>query len=220
MVGHDKVQRILEILRIATKVMVKPASQEIVSRYGRDPFLVLISCLLSLRTRDTVSLPASLRLFEHARKPEEILALSLAQIEKLIFPCGFYHQKARTLHRVSYDIIHVFSGEVPNTREQLMLLPGVGPKTANLVLVEGFGIPALIVDTHVHRISNRLGVIQTKTPEETEQALMRVIPKENWIEWSHMLVMWGQNICVPISPFCSRCPLFDICERKGVTRRR
>lgn len=217
---RNRVLKILGILRTATKSMNKPASQEIVSRFGRDPFLVLVSCILSLRTRDTISFPASCRLFEHAKTPAALLDLSTATIEKLIYPSGFYHQKARTLHIISHDIIMRFNGVVPHTKEELMSLHGVGPKTANLVLAEGFGIPALVVDTHVHRISNRLGIIQTKTPEETEQALMDIIPKEHWIEWSHFLVIWGQNICVPISPFCSICPLLPLCERRGVIKSR
>lgn len=216
----DRVQSILKVLRTTTKTMVKPASQEIVSRFGRDPYLILISCILSLRTKDTVSLPASLRLFEHAHTAQKMLTLPLGVIERLIFPCGFYRQKAKTIHRISYLLLEEFGGKVPQTQKELRTLHGVGPKTANLVLAEGFGIPALIVDTHVHRISNRLGIIDTKTPEETEKALSLVIPQENWIEWCHLLVTWGQNICVPISPFCSKCPVFAFCERKGVIRSR
>ena len=217
---HERIQHIMAILRVATKDMAKPASQEIVSRFGRDPYLVLISCILSLRTRDTVSLPASLRLFEHAQTPQQMLKLSLETIKRLIFPCGFYRNKAQTLHRISHELIIHFGGVVPNNREKLLSLHGVGPKTANLVLAEGFEIPALIVDTHVHRISNRLGIITTKTPEETEKALQQIIPKKDWIDWCHYLVMWGQNICVPISPFCSKCPLLPVCERRGVIRSR
>ena len=217
---HARVAQIVAILRVATRSMAKPASQEIVSRFGRDSFLVLVSCILSLRTKDTVSLPASLRLFEHACTPEQLLALSHKQIEKLIFPTGFYRKKARTLHTLSQDILDRFGGVVPCTREELMSFKGVGLKTANLVLAEAFGIPALCVDTHVHRISNRLGLVDTKTPQETEKALQKVLPQKYWIEWNRLLVMWGQNICVPTSPFCSRCPIIDVCDRAGVVRSR
>lgn len=211
---------VIESLRVATRGMIVPASQEIVSRFGRDTFLVLVSCLLSLRTRDTVSLPASCRLFEKAKTPEAILALPLSTIETLIYPVGFYKRKALLLHSVSRDLLTRFYGIVPNTKEKLLSIKGVGLKTANLVLAEGFGIPALCVDTHVHRISNRLGLVITKTPEQTEAALREIIPQEYWIEWSRLLVMWGQNICVPLSPWCSRCPIFPVCQRKGVIRSR
>jgi endonuclease III len=211
---------VIEGLRVATRGMIVPASQEIVSRFGRDTFLVLISCLLSLRTRDTVSLPASCRLFEKAKTPESMLALPLSTIEALIYPVGFYKRKALLLHSVSQDLLTRFGGVVPSTKEELLSIKGIGLKTANLVLSEGFGIPALCVDTHVHRISNRLGIVTTKTPEETEAALREIIPQEYWIEWSRLLVMWGQNICVPLSPWCSRCPIAPLCQRKGVVHSR
>ena len=212
--------KIIHILEQATKQMIEPASSSIVKQYGQDPFLVLISCLLSLRTKDTTSLPASIRLFEYARTPQQLLTIPIAQIEKLIYPVGFYKRKARGLHYVSADLIKRFNGQVPNTAEQLMSIKGIGPKTANLVLGEGFGIPAICVDVHVHRISNRLGLVATDTVEQTEQALKEILPPEYWILYNHLLVKWGQNICVPISPFCSKCPLSDICPKVGVTRRR
>lgn len=212
--------RVISVLRKATKNMVEPASLSIKKQFGQDPFLMLISCLLSLRTKDTVSLPASIRLFQVAKTPEDILKIPLSQIEKLIYPCGFYRRKAQSLHTVSRDILTRFKGKVPHTSEELTSIKGVGIKTANLVLGEGFGIPALCVDTHVHRISNRLGFVATKTPEETEQKLKELLPPEYWIEYNRLLVMWGQNICVPISPFCSKCPIADLCPRVGVSRRR
>lgn len=214
------VEKVIEQLRRATYGMVPPASQTIVSRFGRDPFLVLISCILSLRTKDTVSLQASLRLLERAKTPREMLELPTAEIEKLIYPVGFYRRKAITIHKISLQILEKFSGIVPNSLEKLLTLPGVGLKTANLVLAEGFEIPALCVDTHVHRISNRLGLVKTKSPEETEKALRAVLPKKYWIEWSRLLVMHGQNTCVPISPKCSTCPVRGECKRVGVTRSR
>ena len=212
--------KIIHILEQATKSMIEPAASSIVKQYGRNPFLVLISCLLSLRTKDTVSLPASIRLFEYARTPEQLLVLPIVQIEKIIYPTGFYKRKARGLHFVSDQLIKRFNGKVPNTFEELISIKGVGPKTANLVLAEGFGIPAICVDTHVHRISNRLGLVSTKTPEQTEAALKELLPQEYWSTYNTLLVTWGQNICVPISPFCSKCPLFDLCPKAGVTKRR
>lgn len=212
--------RIMAILRTATKGMADPASKTIVETYGRDPYLVLISCLLSLRTKDTVSLPASIRLFALAKTPQEMLALPLPAIEKAIYPCGFYRNKAANLHSISQELLDRFAGKVPDTAQELMSLKGVGLKTANLVLSEGFGIPALCVDVHVHRISNRLGLVKTTTPEETEAELRRILPSELWIDYTRLLVMWGQNLCVPVSPFCSKCPVFNECMRVGVDKKR
>lgn len=212
--------QIVELLRVATKGMVKPAAVSIVAQYGQDPFLILVSCILSLRTRDTVSLPASQRLFTHALTPRELLNLPLSTLEKIIYPVGFYRQKAKQLKDISLTLIEKFNGIVPSTHAELLTLKGVGPKTANLVLAEGFNIPAICVDTHVHRISNRLGLVKTKTPEETEIELKKILPQEYWREYNRLLVMWGQNVCVPISPFCSTCPLYDLCERRGVTKSR
>jgi endonuclease-3 len=149
-----------------------------------------------------------------------MLKIPVKTIEKLIFPTGFYRRKAQQLHDISQELIDRFGGKVPGTFEKLISLKGVGHKTANLVLGVGFGIPAICVDVHVHRISNRLGIIKTKTVEETEEALKAVVPKKYWIEWNHLLVQWGQNICVPISPLCSQCVIYDLCERVGVKKRR
>lgn len=192
----------------------------IVQKFGQDPFLVLISCLLSLRTRDTDTLPASLRLFSQAVTPDELLTLSVPEIEKLIYPVGFYHRKALLLHAVSEALIQRFNGKVPNNLADLMSIGGIGLKTANLVLAEGFGIPAICVDVHAHRIFNRLGLVQTSTPEETEKALRELLPVDYWIRFNRLLVVWGQNICVPISPKCSECAIYDLCERVGVTKHR
>ena len=212
--------KIIKILRKATQGMTPPAAVEIVQTYGKDPYLILISCLLSLRTRDTTSVAASHRLFKLAKTPEEMLKLPVPSIEKAIYPTGFYHRKAALLHTVSQDLIDRFDGKVPDSYQKLQSIKGVGGKTANLVLGVAFDIPAICVDTHVHRISNRLGIINTKTIEQTEQALKKIIPKQYWVEWNHLLVVWGQNICVPISPLCSKCAIYDLCERKGVIKHR
>jgi endonuclease-3 len=216
----DRALKTIELLHAATKGFTPPASVTIISKYGRDPFLVLISCLLSLRTKDSTSLPASCRLFALAKTPQEVLSTSAAVIESTIYPVGFYRQKTKQIHALCKLLINQFNGLVPNTQKDLLSLPGVGPKTANLVLSEGFEIPALCVDTHVHRISNRLGLVQTKTPEETEQALTKLLPPELWSEYTRLIVMWGQNVCVPISPHCSTCPLLPICPQVGVAKRR
>lgn len=211
---------IIKILRQATQGMEKTASARIIERYGRDPFLILISCLLSLRTRDTVTYPASCALFEVAATPQEIVSLPLARLESLIHTVGFYKNKARTLKNVSKTLIERFGGHVPRTMEELVSITGIGPKTANLVLSDAFGIPAICVDTHVHRISNRLGLVKTKTPEETQKALEKLLPKRYWSEFGPLLVRWGQNICVPISPKCSQCAIAPLCPRVGVTNSR
>ena len=220
---QDRKKRAIEIihtLRQATKGMVEPAVTQIIAEYGRDPFLVLISCLLSLRTRDTVSLPASRRLFTVAKSPQEILNIPLERLEKIIYPVAFYRKRAQQLHGVCKDLIERFDAKVPSSEEDLLSFKGVGRKTMNLVRGEGFGIPAICVDTHVHRISNRFGLVATKTPEETEMALRKLLPQKYWIEYNRLLVMWGQNIRVPILPFCSRCAIAHLCQKVGVKKSR
>jgi endonuclease III len=211
---------IVELLRKATAGMTPPASTSIVDEYGRNPFLILISCLLSLRTKDTVSLPASRRIFEKARTPQALAQITPSVIEKIIYPVGFYRTKAKLLPNISKELLERFDGHVPQTEQELLSLKGVGRKTANLVLAEGFGIPAICVDTHVHRIANRLGIVRTTTPEKTEFALKELLPSEYWREINQLLVMWGQNICVPISPFCSQCALVNVCPKIGISQSR
>ncbi len=200
--------------------MVQPAVTQIIDEWGQDPFLILVSCLLSLRTKDTVSLPASKRLFQFAKTPKQIIQLPISTIEQIIYPVGFYRKKSKLLHEISNDILERFSGKVPDTQEALLSLKGIGRKTMNLVLGEGFGVPAICVDTHVHRISNRLGLVKTKTPHETEEALKQLLPKKYWIEYNRLMVMWGQNICAPIAPFVSKCALAHLCPKIGVKRMR
>lgn len=216
----ERAIRIIQILRKATTGMEQPASVNIVKQYGQDPYLVLISCLLSLRTKDTVSFPASQRLFEYAKTPEQMLKLPIKTIEKLIYPTGFYHRKALLLQHVSMDLLERFKGKVPKTEQELLSIKGIGRKTANLVLGVAFDIPAICVDTHVHRISNRLGLVKTKTTDETEAELKKLLPSQYWTEYNHLLVIWGQNICVPLSPKCSQCAIFKLCPRVGVIRSR
>ncbi|MCA9395094.1 MAG: endonuclease III [Candidatus Omnitrophica bacterium] len=192
-------------------------SVTLVGKRWKSPFLVLISCIMSLRTKDETTLPASERLFALAETPQKMITLTPRQIEKAIFPVGFYKTKARTILGICRDIIEKFDGKVPDDIDILMQMKGVGRKTANLVLTEGFGIPAMCVDTHVHRISNRFGYIATKTPEESEMALRKKLPKKHWIDYNALLVTWGQNVCKPISPLCSTCSVNKLCARTGVT---
>ena len=189
-----------------------------VERRTRDPFQVLLATMLSTRTQDATTAAAAERLFRRARTPDEILRLSRREIERLIYPVGMYPTKAKWVRKIARSLLKQRGGEVPRTREELLALPGVGRKVANLVLGLSFGVPAICVDTHVHRISNRLGLVRTKTPEETERSLEQVLPKTLWISWNELLVTWGQNVCVPVSPFCSRCVLKtrNLCPRIGV----
>ncbi len=195
-------------------------SVTLVGKKWKDPFLVLISCILSLRTKDETTLPASERLFRVAVTPQDMLRLSHSEIEKLIYPVGFYRTKARVILGICRDVLEKFSGRVPNDINTLLTMKGVGRKTANLVLTEGFGLPGICVDTHVHRISNRLGYVRTKAPYDTEMMLRKKLPPKYWIDYNAILVTWGQNICKPISPLCSRCGIRSFCPRKGVGKSR
>ena len=185
-----------------------------------DPFCVLISTLLSLRTKDDVTLKASVRLLNAADTPEKMLTLSQEEIEKLIFPVGFYHTKAQRILEVSRVLQDKYNGKVPDRLDLLLALPGVGIKTANLTLNLGFGIDAICVDCHVHQISNRMGWISTKTPEESEKVLQTVMPRKYWIPLNELLVSYGQEICTSLSPKCSMCPLSSECPKVGVTKSR
>ncbi|MDR1893920.1 MAG: endonuclease III [Spirochaetales bacterium] len=195
-----------------TEVLGKPQDS--------SAFRILVSTMISLRTKDEVTLPASLRLFARASGPEEMAGLTEDEIAKLIFPAGFYRTKAANILKASQILLARHGGQVPPRREDLLALPGVGPKTASLVLSLAFGIPAICVDTHVHRVSNRLGWINTKTPPDSEAALMEILPQEHWISLNERLIFFGQQICTPLSPHCSRCPLGPDCPRIGVGRSR
>jgi endonuclease III len=203
----------------AVRESVRPTTLAKVER-RRDAFRLLVACVISLRTKDEVTAQASARLFAVAATPRTLAKLPERRIAKLIFPAGFYNTKATQIREIARRIAREQSGRVPADREALLALPGVGRKTANLVLGLGFGIPAICVDTHVHRISNRLGLVRTRNPEETEHALEKVLPERLWIEINDLLVTFGQNICHPTSPRCSICPLAARCPRIGVGRHR
>lgn len=198
---------------------VLPSVSEI-ARAKHDPFRILISTVLSLRTKDAVTLQASGRLFALADTPEKMSELSVEDVENAIYPAGFYRTKARRILEISEILLTCYAGKVPASQKALLALPGVGIKTANLTLNLGFGIEAVCVDTHVHRIANRLGWIQTKTPEESERALSALLPRKYWIPLNEMLVAYGQRICTPVSPYCSRCPVSEVCPKTGVTKSR
>ena len=208
--------RRLEEFRSSCRVTTLVAEQE----SSRSPYRLLVACVISLRTKDEVTSAASRRLFALADNVDLLADLEKDRIARAIYPAGFYNTKARQLRQIAAILRDDFGGEVPATEADLLALPGVGRKTANLVLGLGFGKPAICVDTHVHRISNRLGLVRTKTPEQTERALTGVLPRDLWIPINDLLVTFGQNRCHPISPRCASCVLADLCPRIGVTRSR
>lgn len=210
------ISTIISVLRDAYTDWREPIVTEL-ARTKRDPYKVLISTIISLRTKDEVTREASLRLYERAETPRDMVTIPETEIAELIYPAGFYRNKAGTILDVSQALIDRYDGAVPDTLDELLSLKGVGRKTANLVLTRGFGLPGICVDTHVHRISNRLGYVTTKNPTETEYALREKLPREHWIEYNDLLVAFGQHVCKPISPLCSSCPVHDHCARVGVT---
>lgn len=185
-----------------------------------DPFQTLVSCILSLRTRDKVTDVASERLFALANSPQAMLALAVEEIEKAIYPAAFYRNKAKTLGKLCRDIIDRFDGKVPDSLDELLELQGVGRKTANLTLTLGHGKMGICVDTHVHRICNRWGYVAADSADATEMALRKKLPEKYWMEFNGLLVSFGQNICKPLSPFCSECFLSEKCEKISVGKRR
>lgn len=179
----------------------------------KDPFIVLIACILSLRTNDKTTYPATLRMLKLGKTPEDFAKLDPKVLEKAIYPVGFYANKAKQIVELSKELVEKYNSKVPDEIEELVKFNGVGRKTANLVLSEGFHKPAICVDVHVHRISNRLGYVKTKNPEETEFALRKKLPEKYWIDINSLLVTHGQNICKPINPKCEECPIKDYCNR-------
>jgi len=212
---RDLMQR-LEIFRQSCRVTTLAEVQTTT----RSPFSLLVSCIISLRTKDEVTHDSSIRLFARATTPAELGQLPEETIAKAIYPAGFYRTKAGQLKRIGRILDEDYEGRVPDSMEALLELPGVGRKTANLVLGLGFGIPSICVDTHVHRICNHLGIVDTKTPDSSEIELLKVLPQDTWIPINDLLVTFGQNQCRPASPICSTCPLDDLCPRIGVTRSR
>lgn len=217
--NDDRIEQVIALLEEEAKAWEVP----IVTQYADDkrgPFTILISTLLSLRTKDEVTEEASKRLFLLADSPESMAKLPEEAIEQAIYPVGFYRNKARSIIAVCRDLIERFQSRVPDTIEELLTLKGVGRKTANLVVSLGYGKEGICVDTHVHRISNRLGYVATRTPDETEFALRRKLPRVYWIRYNTLLVAFGRTVCRPVSPLCSRCAIYQDCDRVGVMHSR
>lgn len=212
--------RNLERRLVRFREACRPTTLAEVEHASRSPYSLLVSCVISLRTRDEVTAEASRRLLELAPDPARLAALSEGTIAKAIYPAGFYPTKARQLRQIGRILKEEHGGAVPVDEAALLALPGVGRKTANLVLGLGFAVPAICVDTHVHRISNRLGMVETTSPHATELALQSLLPRALWIPINDLLVTFGQNRCHPVSPRCTGCPLEDLCPRVGVTRHR
>jgi len=211
-VRPDDIHSVVRILKREIRQWPVPA----LAKYVETPFTTLISCILSLRTQDRTTLAASDRLFAIAQTPESMRAVPQKTIERAIYPVSFFRTKARTIHAICEQLLSQFEGNVPSDLETLLTLPGVGRKTANIVVTLAFRKPGIAVDTHVHRISNRLGYVRTKTPEKTEMALRRKLPPQYWIVFNDLLVAYGQNLCKPIGPRCSTCKIATYCRRVGV----
>ncbi len=210
--------------RVLTKVKkvvrnFRTPSVTVISKKN-DPFAVLVSCIISLRTRDEVTESASIRLFKLAKSPDQLIKLSNKKIEKAIYPAAFFRNKAQSLKELCKVLVDNYGGQVPDKLEELLKLKGVGRKTANLTMILGYNKPGICVDIHVHRISNRWGYVETKTPDETESKLREKLPRKHWKVYNDLLVSFGQNICKPVSPFCGSCDIADLCPKIGVTTKR
>lgn len=188
----------------------------VIAHESHDPFRILIACVLSLRTKDQTTAEAAERLFKRADTPISVLSIPLRQLEKIIYPVGFYRNKAKQIHQICQSILQNFAGKVPSTIEELLTLNGVGRKTANLVVTVGYNKPGICVDIHVHRICNRWGYVKTARPDQTEEMLRSKLPRRYWITFNDLLVPFGQNLCRPISPYCSQCPVARYCAKVGV----
>lgn len=206
----EKIDKIVKLLEEAKQ----PKSDFVYLMDGfKNPYLVLIACILSLRTNDKTTYPATLRMLEFGKTPEDFAKCDVKQLEKAIYPVGFYANKAKQIVELSKKLVEEYNSEVPESIEEMTKFKGVGRKTANLVMTLGFGKPAICVDVHVHRIFNRLGYVKTKNPEETEFALREKLPVKHWIPINTLLVTHGQNVCKPIKPMCELCPIKDYCEK-------
>lgn len=206
------IPKVIEILKENYEKWEAPVVT-LVAQHTHNPFKVLVCALLSTRTRDETTAKVCKRFFERIKCPEDLLEVPLDELERLIYPVGFYRNKAKQLKELARILVENYGGKVPDRREELLKLPGVGRKVANLVLADGYGIPAICVDTHVHRITNRWCLIKTKTPEQTEKELTKVLPKEYWIVINRLLVAFGQRICTPQKPKCEICPIEKFCDK-------
>ena len=217
-IGDFNIAEVVKKLKKAVKGYRTPSVTVIAKK--NDPFAVLISCIISLRTRDEVTELASARLFALANTPVELLKLSDSKIEKAIYPAAFFRNKTKSMKEMCNIFVEEYSGKIPDKLEELLKLKGVGRKTANLTLTLGHNKPGICVDIHVHRICNRLGYVKTKSPDETEMVLREILPKQFWKGFNDLLVSFGQNLCKPVSPFCSTCGIENHCSKVDVASSR
>ncbi|MDX1763166.1 MAG: endonuclease III [bacterium] len=213
--NDSQIDQAIKLLKREVKQWKVP-SVGVVAKETRDPFQVLVSCVLSLRTQDGTTAAASGRLFARGNTPSQLARLPVDQVERLIYPVGFYRVKARNIIAISRKLIDEYGSQVPDEIDELLKLPGVGRKTANLVVILGYDKYGICVDTHVHRITNRWGYVNTATPDKTEFALRAKLPRKHWKVINDLLVTYGQNLCRPVRPRCSLCKLHPYCERKNV----
>lgn len=216
--NNQNLNKVIKILKKEFSKYRVPIVTEV--SWRRDPFHVLISCILSLRTKDKTTAQAFGRLRKIVKTPKQLMNAKVKDIEKAIYPVGFYKTKAKRLKEIGKVLVEKYKSKVPDDIDELLKLKGIGRKTANLTVSLGYGKHGITVDTHVHKISNRLGYVKTKNPHETEFALRKKLPKRYWIIYNDLLVTWGQNVCVPVSPWCSKCPIRKYCNRVGVTKSR
>ena len=213
MIDNTNISKVLAIIKETIKSFEPAAVPEVADK---DPYKILIATILSLRTKDEVTREASIRLFQRAQTPQEMIKLTEDEIAKLIYPVGFYRNKSKTILAISKILLEKYNGRVPDTIEELTQIKGIGRKTANLVVTLAYDKPGICVDTHVHRITNRWGYVKTKHPDETEQELRKKLPLKHWKEINNLLVLFGKNICKPVGPRCDICPINDICPKIGV----
>ncbi len=213
------ISRIYKILSKEVKKYKVPVV-DLIKIKTQSHFKVLVATILSARTKDETTIKVCERLFTVVKDINDFEKLSESEIEKLIYPVGFYKTKAKYLKKLPKALKEEFEGKIPSEIDDLLKLPGVGRKTANLVRVVGFKKDGLCIDTHCHRILNRLGYIETKTPYESEMALREKLPKKYWKKINYLMVAFGQNLCRPVSPYCSKCPIIDYCNQVGVDKKR
>ena len=216
--NNQNIHTVIEILEKTISMWKEPVVGVIARK--KDPFRVLIATVLSLRTKDETTSKASKRLFALASTPESLIKLGEDAIAKAVYPVGFYKNKSKSIIGICKKLLSEYNGRVPDEIDELLKFKGVGRKTANLVVTLGYNKPGICVDIHVHRISNRLGYVKTKTPDETEFALLEKLPNKYWIRYNDLMVPYGQNLCRPVSPLCSKCPIYDYCDRVGVDKSR
>ena len=213
MIDNSNISEVLKIVKEAIKPFEPAAVPEVADK---DPYKILIATILSLRTKDEVTREAAIRLFQRAKTPQDMIKLTEEEIATIIYPVGFYRNKAKTILSISRLLLDKYNGKVPDTIEELTKIKGIGRKTANLVVTLAYNKPGVCVDTHVHRITNRWGYVKTKTPFETEMALRKKLPPEMWLDFNSYLVAYGQNLCYPINPRCDKCVIYEKCDRIGV----